>query len=401
MSQIILFDNEVRDRLLPFTYLRPVCELRIGILSIREKWERWMQLPVSYITQDYLAERFELEHDSENYLINGSVLPSTQLVKLLQQMEMGEAFLSGDELIAAKMTGDQFDQLINDDDIEDLKGIDLEDTEYLKLNHLWDLPHLNQKAIADDYALLTKGRSSASISDSNRVLGKENIFVEEGADIELATLNSTDGPIYIGKNATIMDGAIIRGPVSIGDGAVVKMGAKLYQGTTIGPFCKAGGEIKNSILQGFSNKGHDGYLGDSVIGEWCNIGAGTNASNLKNDYGEIRLWDYKKEAFLATGQQFCGLFMGDFSKTAINTMFNTGTIIGICTNIFGSDFPRAFIPSFSYGGHQGFQTYRTDKAFEAIERSMARRQKDLNVTERLHLLRVFEDTSKYRPWDKR
>lgn len=400
MPQIILFDNEVRSRLLPFTYIRPVCELRIGTLTIREKWERWMSLPVSYITQDYLAERFPLEYDTENYFINGSVLPSAQLVKLLQQMETGEAFLRGDELIAAKMTGEQFDQLINDDEIEDLRGIDLEDTEFLKINHLWDFPLLNETAITDDFQLITKGRTSGEISASNRVLGGGNIFIEEGAEVELATLNGQSGPIYIGKNATVMEGAVIRGPVSIGDGAVVKMGAKIYGGTTLGPMAKAGGELKSTILMGYCSKSHDGYLGDSMIGEWCNIGAGTSASNLKNDYAEVRIWNYDKEGFQATGLQFCGLFMGDFSRCGINTMFNTGTITGICTNIYGSGFPRTFIPSFSMGGYHGFQTFRSDQALEAIDRTMARKDKTLSVPERLTLLRIYEDTARYRRWEK-
>lgn len=400
MPQIILFDNEVRNRLLPFTYIRPVCEMRVGILTIREKWERWMQLPVSFITQDYLAERYPLDFDTENFFVNGSVLPSAQLVKLLRQMETGEAFLRGDELIAAKMTGDQFDQLINDDEIEDLKGIDLEDTEYLKIDYLWDIPAISEQAIREDYEILTKERTSQPIAATNRVLGAANIFLEEGVDMELATLNAQSGPIYIGKNATIMEGAILRGPVCIGAESVVKMGAKIYGGTTLGPMAKAGGEIKNSILMGYCNKGHDGYLGDSVIGEWCNIGAGTSASNLKNNYSEVRIWNYEEEKFLATGRQFCGLFMGDYSKCGVNTMFNTGTIVGICSNIFGSGFPRTFIPSFSWGGHHGFQTYRTDRAFEAIDLTMARKEKTLSVQERLVILRVFEETTKYRRWEK-
>jgi UDP-N-acetylglucosamine diphosphorylase/glucosamine-1-phosphate N-acetyltransferase len=298
------------------------------------------------------------------------------------------------------MTGEQFDQLVNDDEIEDLKGIDLEDTKYLKINHLWDLPALNETAIREDFELLTRGRTSQPISETNRVLGAENIFLEEGVDMELATLNGQSGPIYIGKNATIMEGAIIRGPVAIGEGSVVKMGAKVYGGTTLGPMAKVGGEIKNTIMMGYCSKSHDGYLGDSVIGEWCNLGAGTSASNLKNNYSEVRIWNYEKEKFESTGRQFCGLFMGDFTKCGINTMFNTGTIVGICTNVFGSDFPRIFIPSFSWGGHHGFQTYRTDRAFEAIDHTMARKNLSLSVAERLTILRVFEETAKYRRWDK-
>lgn len=401
MAQLILFDNEVRNHLLPLTFLRPVCELRIGILSIREKWEHYLQMPVSFITQDYLAEKYELEHDDVNYLVNGSVLPSPHLVKLLQQMEMGEAFLQGEELIAAKMSGSQFEQLISDDEIEDLQGIDVEDTPYLKIDRLWDLPTHNEQAIRDDFELITKDRNSAPISETNRVLGEDQIFLEADVNMDFAILNAADGPIYIGAGATILEGAIIRGPVSIGAGATVKMGAKIYPGTTIGPHCKAGGEIKNSILLSHSNKSHEGYLGDSVIGQWCNLGAGTNSSNLKNNYGEVRLWDYEAGRFVPTGQQFCGLFMGDYSRCGINSMFNTGTVTGICANIYGSNFPRNFIPSFSWGGYQGFQTYRTDKAFETIERVMARRNQELGVSDRLIILRVFEDTAKHRPWDKK
>jgi UDP-N-acetylglucosamine diphosphorylase/glucosamine-1-phosphate N-acetyltransferase len=400
MANIILFDSEIREQLLPLTFTRPVCELRIGILTIKEKWEKWMNAPAWYITQDYLAGKYPIEYDDENYLINGAVLPSSQLCRLLEQMENGEAFLEGDELIAAKLEGEQMEQLIQDEDFGELKGFDLEDTEYLKINHLWDIFKLNAPALRDDFELLTKGRRSQPISATNRCLGEENIFLEEGAKVECATLNATTGPIYVGKNAEIMEGSIVRGGLAMGEHSILKLGAKIYGATTLGPYCKLGGEVNNSILIGYSNKGHDGFLGNSVLGEWCNIGADTNNSNLKNNYDQIKLWNYSKEGFVRTGEQFCGLFMGDHSKCGINTMFNTGTVVGVCANVFGSGFPRNFIPSFAWGGKSGFQTYKTDKAFETVERVMARRNKTFDIEDRLILLRIFEDSAKYRHWEK-
>ncbi len=401
MPNIILFDNEVRDKLLPLTFTRPVGEIRVGILTIREKWERWLNAPVSFITQDYLAERYEIEYGAENYIINGSVMPSPQLVRLIQQMDFNEAYLQGEELVVAKLDGEQISRLINDEDISELAGADLEGTDYLKINHLWDIYKLNQEAIAQDFELVTKGRESLPLSPTNRVVGDPGlVFLEEGASVECAALNTTNGPIYFGKDSLVMEGCMIRGGFSLGDCGILKMGAKVYQGTTLGPGCKGGGEINNVVMIANSNKSHEGYLGNAVLGEWCNIGADTNASNLKNNYDEVRLWSYVEERFEKTGQQFCGLIMGDHSKTGISTMLNTGTIVGVCANIFGEGFPRNFIPSFSWGGKQGFQTYRSDKAFETMERVMERRGQSLSVQERLILLRVFEDTRKYRKWEK-
>ena len=401
MPHIILFDNEVRDRLLPLTFTRPVCEIRFGVLSIREKWAQWLGAPVSYVTQDYLAGRYEIGHGEENLIINGSVCPSPQLVRLLQQMDYNEAFLKGDELIAAKLKEEDIERLIADDDIGELKGYELTDTAYLKLDHLWDIYRLNAQAIAEDVELLTKNRSSAALHESNRVVGpRERLFLEEGAQADCAVFNTTGGPIYIGKDARVMEGSLLRGPVALGAHSTFKMGAKIYGGTTVGPHCKVGGEVSNSVFLGYSNKAHDGYLGNSVIGQWCNIGADTNNSNLKNNYDEVRLWSYPKGRFAKTGQQFCGLFMGDHSKTAINTSLNTGTVVGVSVNLFGEGFPRNFVPSFSWGGKNGFQTYRMDRAFETMERVMARRGIDLDVRERLTMLRVFEDTVKYRSWEK-
>lgn len=400
MANVILFDSEVREHLLPLTYTRPVGELRVGILTIREKWEKWLGAKVSYITQDYLAERYPIDYGKENLIINGSALPSKQLVQLINQMEFGEALLRNDELIAAKMDERQFEKLIHDQDIGELSGIDLDNTQFLKIDRPWHIFQLNDEALRDDFTLLTKGRKSEKISDTNQVLGRENIFLEKGASVECSVINATTGPVYIGKDALVMEGCLIRGGLALCEGAVLKMGTKVYGATTIGPFSKIGGEVNNSVLLHHSNKGHDGYLGNSVLGSWCNIGAGTSTSNLKNDYSEVKMWNYLEERFGKTGTQFCGLVMGDHSKTAINVTLNTGTVIGISSNIFGPGFPRNFIPSFSWGGHHGFSTYRTDKAFATMEKVMMRRKIDFNVEERLIMLRLFEDTAVFRRWEK-
>ncbi|RMD70422.1 MAG: glucose-1-phosphate thymidylyltransferase, partial [Bacteroidetes bacterium] len=272
--------------------------------------------------------------------------------------------------------------------------------ELLQVRQLWDIFLLNDRAIRLDFELLTHGRRSQPLSASNTVIGEGPVFVEEGAVVEGATLNATDGPIYIGAHAQVMEGALLRGSLAICDHAVIKMGAKVYGGTTIGPWCKVGGEVQNVVFFGYSNKAHDGYLGNSVIGEWCNLGADTNCSNLKNDYGEVKLWSYEKEGFVRTGQQFCGLFLGDHSKCGINTMFNTGTVVGVSANIFGAGYPRNFVPSFAWGGPAGWSTYRFDKAIATAERVMARRKVPLTPEDRLILMKVFEESARFRHWEK-
>jgi UDP-N-acetylglucosamine diphosphorylase/glucosamine-1-phosphate N-acetyltransferase len=401
MPHLILFDNETRDHLLPLTYLRPVGMLRVGILTIAEKWERVMRYPVSFLTQDYLSEKYELVFGQDNYLVNGSLLPTEQMVQLIRQLDFSEAILLDGELLAARLTGKQMEQLIHDQDFGDLSGMEARDTDVLKLNAVYDIFRINDRALREDFALLTASRSSEPLSMTNRVIGpQDRLFIEKGADIEGATFNTKDGPIYIGRHATVMEGCLVRGPFAMGEGAVLKMGAKVYGATTLGPGCKLGGEVSNVVFQANANKGHEGFLGNSVIGEWCNIGADTNNSNLKNTYEEVKLWNYVTENFSKTGLQFCGLILGDHAKVGINTMFNTGTVVGIAANVFGAGFPRNFIPSFSWGGAQGYSTFRTGKAFEMMERVMERRQQTLSVQDRLILLRVFEDTAKYRTWDK-
>ncbi|RMG85869.1 MAG: glucose-1-phosphate thymidylyltransferase, partial [Bacteroidetes bacterium] len=311
-----------------------------------------------------------------------------------------EALLHEGELIIARLDNRQFEVLMHEDEIEELASFETNNLDLFRIKNLWDITRFNARAIQLDFDLLTANRTSAPISATNRILGEENIFMEPGARVEFATINATAGPVYIGKDAEIMEGALIRGPFAMGEHAVVKMGAKIYGATTLGPWCKVGGEVSNSVLFGYSNKGHDGFLGDSVIGEWCNIGADTNNSNLKNNYTEVKLWNYPAGRFIKTGQQFCGLFMGDHSKCGINTMFNTGTVVGVSANIFGDGFPRNFIPSFAWGGAAGFTTFKTDKAFETAEAMMRRRNKTLDTLDRVILLKVFEESAHWRAWEK-
>ena len=400
-NNIILFDNDARERLLPLTYTRPVCELRVGILTIREKWERHLDGEASYITQDYLSDKYDIKIAELNYIINGSVLPSDELVAVIKGLRVNQALLHDNELIAAKLDKTQFEYLMDKDEAEEMEGFDLQDIPFLKINDLHDIFSLNDVAIKDDFKLLTKGRKSQPISDTNRVIAPENIFIEEGASVECSTLNASTGPIYIGKNAQVMEGCLIRGGLAMCENSTLKMGAKIYGATTLGPWCKVGGEVNNSVLIAYSSKGHEGFLGNSVLGEWCNIGADTNNSNLKNNYAEVKLWNYATERFEPTGKQFCGMVFGDHTKCGINTMFNTGTVVGVSANVYGGGFPRNFVPSFAWGGAAGMTTYRTDKAFETAERVMERRGKILTPEERLILLRVFEDSAKFRRWEKK
>lgn len=386
----ILFDGPSRNNLLPFTYTRPVADIRIGILTIREKWESFLDCTSTTVTEDYLSEKFPMVEMEDNVMINAAYLPSPELVEMIKDLQENQAIFNGEDVIAFFTKEEQED--INFDAYE---AIEFE-AEAIQINHTWDIFSKNGEAIQEDFDLITEGRKSKPIPSSNNVIAPENIFIEEGARLEFVTLNASNGPIYIGKNTEIMEGAIIRGPFALCDHGIVKMGAKIYGPTTVGPYCKVGGEINNSVLFGYSNKGHDGFLGNSVLGEWCNLGADTNNSNLKNNYAEVRLWDYQSESFARTGLQFCGLMMGDHSKCGINTMFNTGTVIGVSANIFGSGFPRNFVSSFSWGGSSGFTTYLTKKAFEVAEVVMSRRGMTLTDQDKAILEHVFEVSKKYR-----
>ncbi len=401
-TNIILFDDDNWEGLLPLTFTRPICELRVGILTIREKWEKHLDAVGSYITQDFLSEKFPIHIEEDNIIINSTVLPTPKLLKLIKQLAPNEAILDGDELLAARLTREQFDSLIDDTGITELEGIDVSNDTGLirRVLRPYDLFTYNDVELRNDFAILTKGRQSAPLSDTNTIINPLEIFLEEGASVECAILNATTGPIYVGKDATIMEGSIVRGALAMCEGAVLKLGTKIYGATTIGPYSKVGGEVSNSILTGYSSKGHEGYLGNSVLGEWCNLGADTNTSNLKNNYDEVKLWSYEDQKFAKTGLQFCGLIMGDHSKTGINTMFNTGTVVGVNANIFGSGYPRNYIPSYSWGGASGFKTYLINKSLDTAEKVMARRDVPLTNEDRVILEHIFLDTSKYRIWEK-
>ncbi len=386
----ILFDGTVRNALLPFTYTRPVADIRIGILTIREKWEKQLGFTTSTITEEYLEEKYPMVEMEQNILINASFVPTKALVEKVQNLKQNQAIFKNDEVIAF-FTNENQDEVNLDTYEREEFNFDL-----LQIKNTWDLFSLNDQAISDDFELITKGRKSQPIPEGVKYLDKENIFIEEGAEILFSVLNASTGPIYIGKNALVMEGSLIRGPFAMGEHSVLKMGAKIYGATTLGPKCTIGGEVNNVVLFGNSSKGHEGYLGNSVIGEWCNIGADTNNSNLKNNYAEVRLWNYESEKFDKTGLQFCGLMMGDHSKSAINTMFNTGTVIGVSSNIFGSNFPRNFIPSFSWGGAAGFTTYQINKANETANLVMKRKNELFDEKEQRILEHVFEITKKYR-----
>lgn len=401
MRNIILFDDENRDQFLPLVYTKPVCELRSGILTIREKWEIYLSSKSSSITQDYLVGKYPISVSNDNYIINGALLPNPRIVKLILSLEMNEAILSEGELLAARLDYAQFDLLNNDKPIEEISGIELpKGNNYSKISQLSDLFKLNGRQIEADFDLLTKNRESEEISSSNTILGSHPVFVEKGASIECAVLNSTEGPIYIGRDATVMEGSMIRGPFAMNATSVLKMGSKVYEECTLGPYCKVGGEINNVIFTGFSSKSHDGFLGNSVIGEWCNFGADSNNSNLKNNYTTVKLWNYPTQQFKSTDLQFCGLIMGDHSKCGINTMFNTGTVVGFSANIFGSGFPRNFVPSFSWGGASGYSTYAFNKAMDTVEKVMVRRDQSLTEVDRAIFKHVFDNTAEYRPWEK-
>jgi UDP-N-acetylglucosamine diphosphorylase/glucosamine-1-phosphate N-acetyltransferase len=326
--------------------------------------------------------------------VNGSVLPSQSLVKDIKALGFNEAIIHGDDLIAVRLNAEQL-RYFNPVELLNYHFAKTE-RELVKINFPWDIFQKNGQALLDDFNLLTNHRKSAPVSKTNNILGKHNIFLEEGAKMEFATVNAEKGPVYIGKDAEIMEGSVIRGPLAMCEHSVLKLAAKIYGPTTLGPYCKVGGEVNNTVFIGYSNKAHDGFLGNSVIGEWCNLGADTNNSNLKNNYTEVKLWNYVEEKFVPTGLQFCGLIMGDHSKCGINTMFNTGTVIGINANIFGEGFPRNFIPSFSWGGVKGFKEYNREKAYEVAEKVMQRRNKVFDEVEKNILEEIYNRTQQYR-----
>jgi UDP-N-acetylglucosamine diphosphorylase/glucosamine-1-phosphate N-acetyltransferase len=384
MLNLILFDGKERNDLLPLTFTRPVADLRIGILTITEKWAKMLETKPSFFTQDYLVKKFPMKRTDDNLLVNASICPNLPLLGKIMDLKMGEALYCGEVHVASRLDAQHLAAFESQPGKRVPCSVD-----FIQVAKLWHLFQHNAAALEADYELLTAGRVSAPISDTNTVLGNR-VFLEAGAKVEASILNSTTGPIYIGKDAEIMEGSMVRGGLALCDNSQLKLGTKIYGATTVGPHSKVGGEVNNSVILGYSNKGHDGFLGNSVLGTWCNIGADSNNSNLKNNYDEVKLWNYAKGGFDRTGLQFCGLFMGDHSKCGINTMFNTGTVVGVSANIFGAGFPRNIIQSFSWGGPAGFTSYKLEKALDTTDRVMARRNIPLDEIERAILEAVWQ-----------
>ena len=381
MTNYILFDSTDRDRLLPFTHTRPVADIRCGILTMRERWELLLGKTTSTLTENYLGKVFEFNESNDNLYLNGAVFGNNTLLEVIDTLPMGKALAKDGFVIAARLAAHEHSISDFHERVQSLSQLQYDGPIYY-LRTIWDIFSFNDRAVREDHARITMGRKSAPIPEGISVTGKENLFIEEGANIYAGCIiNAATGPVYIGKDTEILEGTMMRGPVAICEHGVVKMGAKLYGATTIGPGCKVGGEINNAVFFANSNKAHDGYLGNAVIGEWCNLGADTNCSNLKNNYDEIKIWDEAIGKSVRTGLSFCGLLMGDHSKCGINTMFNTGTVVGVSCNIFGGGFPEKFVPSFSWGGSEGISTYDFNRAMETANRMMGRRHKQLSPAE--------------------
>lgn len=383
--QIVFSDAQYWEDFLPLTFTRPVAEMRCGILTFSERWQKLLGTSeVSFITEDFLQEKFKKPENKEALFIVPNFLPSETILKQINDLKSGEALVYENELLVAKINMDGFslNQIEKMTDIEE---------ELLFFKQPTDLFSFNEKAINFDFELLTKGRTSQPLSSTNGLLGDEkDLFIEEGAQIEFSTLNTKTGKIYIGKNAEVMEGCHLRGPIALCEDSKFNLGAKIYGATTVGPHCKVGGEVNNIVIFGYSNKGHDGFVGNSVIGEWCNLGADTNSSNLKNNYANVKIWNYRTKKFADTGLQFAGLIMGDHSKTAINTQLNTGTVVGVASNIFKSGFPPNLVENFNWGGMKGDEKFNLSKAYEVAEKAMSRRKIPLTEADKTILKHIYE-----------
>lgn len=384
MNFVLFDDSEKWKDFLPLAFTRPLSEIRIGILTIKEKWELFLKTECSYSTQKYLSAKYPLKEEKENVFINSGFCPGASLCEAILSLKSGEALMKGDQLIALKGS-------LNDlQNASSLRKIEFS-SETFSINNVWDLFQKNAEALKNDFELLTKGRKSQTLSSTVTVIGDKNlVFLEEGAKAEACILNTSSGPVYLGKEAEIMEGSVVRGPFALCEHSALKLSTKIYGATTIGPHCKVGGEVNNSVIFGYTNKAHDGFLGNSVIGEWCNLGADTNNSNLKNNYGNVKIFNYSKNKQIDTGLQFCGLIMGDHSKSGINTMFNTGTVVGVGSNIYGGGFPNTVIPNFSWGGSEGFENYRLEKLFETAERVYERRGLKFGAVDKQILTAISE-----------
>jgi UDP-N-acetylglucosamine diphosphorylase / glucose-1-phosphate thymidylyltransferase / UDP-N-acetylgalactosamine diphosphorylase / glucosamine-1-phosphate N-acetyltransferase / galactosamine-1-phosphate N-acetyltransferase len=386
MTNYILYDDAaIRRHLLPFTFTRPVSEIRCGILTLTEKWAHFLQKKPSFLTEPYLQTKFPFIASNDNIFLNGAVCATSAIAEAVQKLNEGDVLTAVDQVIAYRSPFEVVKPL------EELKPVFFPDP-IVTIQQVWDIYGENGAQIKADFAALTQDRISQPLNDPfTKVYAPENVFLEEGARVRASVLNAENGPIYIGKNATVSEGSVIIGPFALGEGSTVNWGGKMRMNTSVGPHCKIGGEVSNSVLFGFSNKGHDGFLGNSVLGEWCNLGANCNNSNLKNDYTNVKLYSYATEAMEDTNRLFCGLFMGDFTKAGISTLFNTGTVVGVNTNVFGAGFQPKHIPSFSWGGAaEGFTEYRIEKALKVAFETVSRRGEAFGETQREILKHVFE-----------
>jgi UDP-N-acetylglucosamine diphosphorylase/glucosamine-1-phosphate N-acetyltransferase len=391
IQHIVLFDGNERNNLLPLTATRAVADLRIGILTIKEKWEKYLNVKVDILTQDYLQPKYTYEAKDNAVFINASVLPTDDLLVAIEKID-NEMVIKNDATIIALRTNNLIYSLADLNNVIDKlhsKTIQLSNS---PINFPWDIFTVNGQEIKNDIKLLGLKPNPEKLSSTNTLLGNE-IYIEDGASCECAILNTTNGPVYLGKDSEVMEGCTVRGPFALGEHATLKMQTKIYGDTTVGPHCKVGGEVSNSVLFGYSNKGHDGFIGNSVIGEWCNLGADTNNSNLKNNYGKVKAYNYPSKDFINTGLQFCGLIMGDHAKSSINTMFNTGTVVGVCANVFGGGFHPKFVNDFAWGNDAIFEL---EKAYEVAQRVMERRQINLSETDKNILKYIFDNKQQIR-----
>ncbi|WP_181304330.1 GlmU family protein [Rufibacter sp. XAAS-G3-1] len=400
---IILFDDPVlRANLLPLTFTRPVAEIRIGIMTIAQKWQLLSGGVVSYLAEDYLQSKFRQRLEGgKNFYVNGAVCPTADLVAQINQLPAGGTLFQDSLLVALNADSLELGSVeeVYQHTTTHRKQIEL--PPHAVIQQLWDIFRFNGAQIREDFQLVTRGRVSQPLADPHTVAyNAENIFIEEGAQFKAAILNAENGPIYIGKNAQIQEGTVIRGPFAICEESVINMGGKMRGDVTIGPFCKVGGEISNCVFFGHSNKSHDGFLGNSVVGEWCNFGADTNTSNLKNNYSNVKLYSHAQEKFVDTGLQFCGLIMADHAKTGINTMFNTGTVVGVGANVFGAGYPPNFIPSFTWGGGAEPQTFKLPKFYEVAGAVFGRRGLTVTQEDRAIFDHLFEVTKPSRTWEE-
>lgn len=395
---IILFDlPAVRENLLPLSYTRPIADFLVGITTLRKKWESFLAGEFSYSTVGYLSEKYPMKTAEENLFIASNIIATEQLARRLDSLEPGEVLMADTMAGQRVLVGFKGGPNRLDEVIHSMPAGIVYEEKVDAINYVYDIFLLNGRQIEADFDVLTAGREGQSIPRSNIVIGDpERIYIESGAIVEGVVLNASHGPIYVGRHVEIMEGSCLRGPIALGEHSTVNMGTRIYPGTSLGPWCKVGGELNNVVIFGFTNKAHDGFLGNAVIGEWCNLGAGCVASNLKNDYTEIKLWNYPSHRFLRTGLQFCGLIMADHSKAGINTMFNTATVVGVGVNIHGSGFPRNFIASFSEGGPSGFTDLPMEKFFDIAKRMMARRGRSLSEADNriFHAIRELAENYK-------